>query len=72
MNSKTKCCLAHFDFGSLSSGSLLMLNGKLKSHFELWDALLNVEKMLETTDDEVADAETTMHFACNLATNKHT
>ena len=49
-----------------------MLNGKLKSHFELWDALLNVEKMLETTDDEVADAETTMHFACNLATNKHT
>ena len=30
-----------------------MLNGKLKSHFELWDALLQVEKMFDTMDDEV-------------------
>lgn len=30
-----------------------MLNGKLKSHFELWDALLQVEKMFDTIDDEV-------------------
>jgi mannitol/fructose-specific phosphotransferase system IIA component (Ntr-type) len=34
-------------------GSPLMLNGKLKSHFELWDALLQVEKMFDTMDDEV-------------------
>lgn len=36
------------------SGSPLMLNGKLKSHFELWDALLQVEKMFDTMDDEVS------------------
>jgi len=35
-------------------GSPLMLNGKLKSHFELWDALLQVEKMFDTMDDEVS------------------
>jgi len=34
-------------------GSPLMLNGKLKSHFELWNALLQVEKMFDTMDDEV-------------------
>lgn len=34
-------------------GSPLMLNGKLNSHFELWDALLKVEKMWETTDPKV-------------------
>ena len=31
-----------------------MLNGKLKSHFELWDALLQVEKMFDTMNDEVS------------------
>lgn len=30
-----------------------MLNGKLKSHYQLWDALLKVEKIFETKDDEV-------------------
>ena len=33
-----------------------MLNGKLKSHYELWDALLKVEKMFDTTDNEVSSA----------------
>ena len=30
-----------------------MLNGKLKSHFQLWDALLKVEKLFETKDAKV-------------------
>ena len=37
----------------MPAGSPLMLNGKLKSHFQLWDALLKVEKMFETVDPEV-------------------
>ncbi|DBB12256.1 hypothetical protein WJX82_005134 [Trebouxia sp. C0006] len=39
------------------AGSPLMLNGKLKSHFELWNALLQVEKMFDTMDDETPYSE---------------
>lgn len=46
-----------------------MLNGKLKSHFELWDALLEVEKMLETTDDEVVGAELSVHLVFSPGTS---
>ena len=30
-----------------------MLNAKLKTHYELWDALLQVEKLFDTKDDQV-------------------
>ncbi len=46
-----------------------MLNGKLKSHFELWDALLQVEKMFDTMDDEVIIMS--KDFACHMSFSMH-
>lgn len=40
----------------LHAGSPLMLNGKLKDHQELWQALVKVEKMFATVPDEVTTA----------------
>lgn len=40
-----------------------MLNGKLKSHQDLWEALVRVEKMFATMDDKVCNLKH-MRFVC--------
>ena len=37
----------------MHAGSPLMLNGKLKGHQDLWQALVTVEKMFATKPEEV-------------------
>ena len=48
-----------------------MLNGKLESHFELWDALLQVEKMFDTMNDEVSIMPKYFHLSYVFSMQLH-
>ena len=41
-----------------------MLNGQLKGHQDLWQALVRVEKMFAAMDDEVMQLEAYAHGVC--------